>query len=275
MNKKITLMTGVLAVLLLPLVSLAQKAITGHVVSQADQSPIPGATITIKGSKTGTSTSVDGAFSIRAKEGDVLIITGVGIIRQEQEVNGADLTISVTADAKNLNEVVVTALGIKKETKRLGYSVQEVKGSELLKAREPNPINGLVGKVAGLNVGINQELRGTRVVLLRGDPLNFYVVDGIPINSDTWNISPDDIETYTVLKGPTAAALYGSRGINGAILITTKRGKRNNKGFTVELNSSTQINKGFIAIPKVQSEYGGGDYAKYTVGDYNSNGKSG
>ncbi len=109
-------------------------------------------------------------------------------------------------------------------------------------------------------------------VLLRGSPLNFYVVDGIPINSDTWNISPDDIETYTVLKGPTAAALYGSRGINGAILITTKRGKKNDKGFTVEVNSSTQINKGFIAIPKVQNEYGGGDNQQYAFGDYNSNG---
>jgi outer membrane receptor protein involved in Fe transport len=97
---------------------------------------------------------------------------------------------------------VVTALGIRKETKRLGYSVQEVKGSDLLKARESNPINGLAGKVAGLNVGINQELLGSPTVLLRGSPLNFYVVDGIPVNSDTWNISTDDIETFTILKGP-------------------------------------------------------------------------
>ena len=267
MSKKITLLMGVLAVLFLPLVSLAQKAITGHVVSQADQSPIPGATITIKGSKTGTSTAVDGGFSIRAKEGDVLVITGVGIIRQEQEVNGADLTIAVTADAKNLNEVIVTALGIKKETKRLGYSIQEVKASELLKAREPNPINGLAGKVAGLNVGINQELLASPLVLLRGNNVTFYVVDGLPINSDTWNISPDDIETFTILKGPAAAALYGNRGTNGAILITTKRGAKNHKGWTVEVNSSNQINKGFIAIPKVQEQYGPGDYQKYAFGD--------
>jgi hypothetical protein len=103
MSKKITLTMGVLlAVFLLPLVSLAQKVITGHVVSRADQSPIPGATITIKGSKIGTSTAVDGAFSIRAREGDILVITGVGIIRQEQDVNGTDLNVSVTADAKNL-----------------------------------------------------------------------------------------------------------------------------------------------------------------------------
>jgi TonB-linked SusC/RagA family outer membrane protein len=275
MSKKITLCIGfLLAVFMLPLVSVAQKAITGRVVSRVDQSPIPGASISIKGTKTGTATIVDGSFSIRAKDGDVLVISGVGIVTQEQTVQGSDITISVTADARNLNEVVVTALGIKKEAKRLGYSVQEVKGAELLKAREPNPINGLVGKVAGLNVGINQELLSTPAVLLRGSPLNFYIVDGIPINSDTWNISPDDIETYTVLKGPTAAALYGSRGINGAILITTKRGVKNNKGFTVEFNTSNQFNKGFIANPKVQNEYGGGEREQYAFGDYNSNGNS-
>ena len=259
---------------LFPLLTFAQKAITGRVLSKADQTPIPGATISIKGTKIGTSTTVDGSFTIKAKQGDILIVSGVGIVNQEQPVDGDDLTISVTADAKNLNEVVVTALGIKKEVKRVGYSVQEVKGSDLLKAREPNPINGLVGKVAGLNVGINQELLSTPTVLLRGSPLNFYVVDGIPINSDTWNISPDDIETYTVLKGPTAAALYGSRGINGAILITTKRGTKNKKGFSVEFNTSNQINTGFIANPKVQNEYGGGEKQQYAFGDYNSNGNS-
>ncbi|HEY4285512.1 MAG TPA: SusC/RagA family TonB-linked outer membrane protein [Puia sp.] len=275
MSKRSLHLLGVLlAVFLFPLITLAQKAITGRVLSKTDQSPIPGASVSIKGSKTGTATLVDGSFTIKANDGDVLVVSGVGIVRQEQTVSGGELTISVTADPKSLNEVVVTALGIKKEVKRLGYSVQEVKGSDLLKAREPNPINGLAGKVAGLNVGINQELLATPTVLLRGSPLNFYVVDGIPINSDTWNISPDDIETYTVLKGPTAAALYGSRGINGAILITTKRGSKNNKGFTVEFNTSNQLSKGFIANPKVQNEYGGGEKQQYAFGDYNSNGNS-
>lgn len=275
MSKRSTLTIGfLLAVFLLPLASIAQKAITGRVLSKADQTPIPGVSVTIKGTKNGTATLVDGSFTIKAKDGDVLVVTGIGIVPQEQAVSGGDITISVAADQRNLNEVVVTALGIKKEVKRLGYSVQEVKGSDLLKAREPNPINGLVGKVAGLNVGINQELLSSPAVLLRGSPLNFYVVDGIPINSDTWNISPDDIETYTVLKGPTAAALYGSRGINGAILITTKRGARNKKGFTVEFNTSNQWNKGFIANPKVQNEYGGGERQQYAFGDYNSNGNS-
>ncbi|NNV55602.1 SusC/RagA family TonB-linked outer membrane protein [Limnovirga soli] len=245
----------------------------GKVVDAASKSPIAAASLFIKSSSKSAISDANGEFSIAAQKGDVIMVTYVGYDEQQVKVTGSDyLQIALSVGNSQLNDVVVTALGIRKETKRLGYSVQEVKGSDLLKARESNPVNGLVGKVAGLNVGINQELLASPTVLLRGSPLNFYVVDGIPINSDTWNISPDDIETYTVLKGPTAAALYGSRGINGAILITTKRGKKNNKGFTVEVNSSTQINKGFIAIPKVQNQYGGGDNQKYAFGDYNSNG---
>lgn len=251
----------------------AQNTVSGRIISAEDQKPVAGATVTVKG-KNGavTSTNEQGNFTIGAKSSDVLVITSVGFASREIAVSSDLNSITLATDARGLNEVVVTALGIKKETKRIGYSVQEVKGADLVKARESNPVNSLVGKVAGLNVGINAEVLASPTVLLRGSPLTFYVVDGIPINSDTWNISPDDIETYSVLKGPTAAALYGSRGINGAIMITTKRGKKNTKGFTVEFNSSTQINKGFIAIPKVQNDYGGGDNQQYAFGDYNSNG---
>ncbi len=272
-NKILRSLCIMVGALLIPGLIFAQTNVSGKVISSVDQTPVSSISVVVKGGKNGVSTNPEGLFSIRANKGDVLQFSGVGIQSFERTV-GDDRTmiVSVDVDPKSMNEVVVTALGIKKETKRLGYSVQEVKGSELLKARESNPVNGLTGKVAGLNVGINQELLAAPTVLLRGSPLNFYVVDGIPINSDTWNISPDDIETYTVLKGPTAAALYGSRGINGAILITTKRGKKGNKGFTVELNSSVQMNKGFIAIPKVQNQYGGGDYQTYAFGDYNSNG---
>ncbi|HZE84734.1 MAG TPA: TonB-dependent receptor plug domain-containing protein, partial [Puia sp.] len=207
-------------------------------------------------------------FTIRAKSGDVLVISGVGVTRQEVTLGeDKEITVNAVTSSRELNEVVVTALGIKKDVKRLGYAIQEVKASELLKAREANPIDNLAGKVAGLNVGINQELLASPVVLLRGNNVTFYVVDGLPINSDTWNISPDDIETFTILKGPAAAALYGNRGTNGAILITTKRGAKNHKGWTVEVNSSNQINKGFIAIPKVQEQYGPGDNQKYAFGD--------
>ena len=269
MSKRITHGIGVLLVaFLLPLLSLAQDIVSGRVISSADQSPLPGLSVTLKGTKIGVSTNLDGYFTIRAKSGDILLVSGVGITRQEVVVgDDKQLTITALTSSKNLDEVVVTALGIKKETKRLGYAIQEVKASELLKAREANPIDNLAGKVAGLNVGINQELLASPVVLLRGNNVTFYVVDGLPINSDTWNISPDDIETFTILKGPAAAALYGNRGTNGAILITTKRGAKNHKGWTVEVNSSNQINKGFIAIPKVQDQYGPGDNQKYAFGD--------
>lgn len=249
--------------------------VKGRITDAVTKSPVVAASITSKNSSKSTITDNDGNFAISSQKGDVLTISFIGYQDSKIDVTGSSLlNVELVPSSKNLNEVVVTALGIKKDAKRIGYSVQEVKGADLLKAREPNPMNGLVGKVAGLNVGINQELLASPTVLLRGSPLNFYVVDGIPINSDTWNISPDDIETYTVLKGPTAAALYGSRGINGAILITTKRAKKNAKGFTVEYNSSTQFNKGFIAIPKVQNQYGGGDYQAYAFGDYNSSGNS-
>ena len=269
MSRKTTCTRGLLLLaLLFPLFTFAQTMLTGRVLSATDQAPLAGVSVTLKGTKTGVSTTVEGNFTIKARSGDVLVITGVGVTRQEVTVGDEkDLTITVKADNKNLDEVVVTALGIKKETKRLGYAIQEVKAADLLKAREANPIAGLAGKVAGLNVGINQEILGTPIILLRGNNVNFYVVDGIPINSDTWNISPDDIETFTILKGPAASALYGNRGVNGAILITTKKGKKGGKGWTVEVNSSNQLNKGFIAIPKVQNQYGPGDNQKYAFKD--------
>lgn len=262
-----------MAILVLPLFSLAQKSITGRVVSAADQTPIPGASVIIKGSKAGTSTGPDGSFLIKAKEGDVLQISGVGITHQDYIVGASEnFVITVQQDSKNLNEVVVTALGVRKETKKLGYAVQEVKGEDLTKARDQNPLTGLTGKVAGLSVGASAELLTKPTVILRGNEITLYVVDGVPISSDTWNISPDDVETYTVLKGPTAAALYGSRAQYGAILITTKKGnKARRKGFTVELNSTNSFDKGFLAFPRLQDEYGGGENQLYAFG----NGKGG
>lgn len=250
-----------------PILLFGQTKIGGTVTDENKQ-PLPGVSVLIKGTAKGTITDVAGKFSIAAEKGQVIVLKFLGYLSQEVQIgNSTEYSISMAPDAKSLNEVVITSFNIKKDIKKVGYSSQEVNAAELTKAREPNAINGLTGKVSGLNVGINQELLAAPVVLLRGSPLTFYVVDGIPINTDTQNISPDDIDSYTVLKGPTAAALYGSRGINGAILITTKRAKADKKGFSLEFNSSTQINKGFIAIPKVQNEYGGGDYDKYAFGD--------
>ncbi|GAC1491461.1 MAG: hypothetical protein NVS1B13_21440 [Flavisolibacter sp.] len=244
----------IIFILLWTLSAHAQQEIRGKVTQKENGEPLAGATVQVKGTAKNELTDNNGEFTVAANPNDILIISYVGFAQMNVKATSG-LVVAMNSAGNNMEEVVVTALGVKKETKRIGYAIQEVKAADILKAREPNPVNGLVGKVAGLNVGITGELLGAPTVLLRGNNVTLYVVDGLPINSDTWNISPDDIETFTILKGPAAAALYGNRGINGAILVTTKKGKRNAKGFTVEFNSSTQINKGFIAIPKVQNQY--------------------
>jgi len=237
--------------------------VTGRVVNGANGQPVEAATVSVQNAKAMAITNTDGRFSINAAQGDVLVISYVGFENFTIPVTGKFLTVELSSSANELNEVVVTALGIKKETKKLGYAVQEVKGSDIIKAREPNPINSLVGKVAGLTVGASSEMLQGPALLLRGQSVGLFVVDGVPINSDTWNISPDDIETFTVLKGATAAALYGFRGINGAIMITTKRGTKDKRGYSIDFNSSTMVDNGFNAIPKVQDQYGPGDHGKY------------
>jgi TonB-linked SusC/RagA family outer membrane protein len=246
-------------------IAMAQRIVSGSVVDE-NKKPVAEATIAVKGTTRQTFSDAQGKFSIEAKDDDVFVISHISFFTIE--IKAADAgTISLISNAKNLSEVVVTALGVKKELKKIGYSVQEVKGDELVKARDQNPITGLTGKVAGLSVGPSAELLRKPVVLLRGNEINLYVVDGIPISSDTWNISPDDIESITVLKGPTAAALYGSRAQAGAILITTKKGNKSRKGFTVEFNSTNSFDIGFLAFPRVQNVYGPGENALYAFGD--------
>ncbi|HEV9036584.1 MAG TPA: SusC/RagA family TonB-linked outer membrane protein [Puia sp.] len=271
MSKRITRSVIALSVVfLLPLASIAQKLITGHVLSNVDQSPVPGVSVVIKGTRIGTSTAVDGSFALRAKEDDMLVISGIGVKSTEQPVTGADITINVVANARELNQVVVTATGIKKEAKRLGYAIQTIDAATLTTAREPDPVNSLRGNAAGLEVNINQEIGHSPDVIIRGenDPNDrpIFVIDGVPVNSDTYNINPDDIETFTILKGPNAAALYGFQGRNGAIIISTKKGAKAKGKMLVSVNSSTQMNKGFIALPKYNDEYGPGDNGKYAYG---------
>ncbi|SDD40129.1 TonB-linked outer membrane protein, SusC/RagA family [Mucilaginibacter pineti] len=239
------------------------QTIRGIVLDQANQ-PLAGVSVQIKGTTIGTVTGSEGRFTISAEQGQVLTVKFIGFASQEITI-GTELTLSIQLknDSRALSEVVVTAYGVKKEVKKLGYAVQEVKGSDLIKARDPNPINSLAGKVAGLSIGANAEMLGRPEIVLRGSKDLLFVVDGSPINSDTWNISADDIETYTVLKGPNAAALYGSRGINGAIIITTKKGTKDKKGWQVDFNSSTVFDGSWIAVPKAQTEYGRGNGYHY------------
>ncbi len=260
--KKIGFLISLLA---MSCIVMAQRIVSGSILDE-NQKPVSDVTVMVKGTTRQTLTNQNGKFSIEATDQDTLVISHISFLLLELKATQAE-NISLVHNAKNLSEVVVTALGVKKELKKIGYSVQEIKGEELVKARDQNPVTGLTGKIAGLSVGPSAELLRKPVVLLRGNEINLYVVDGIPISSDTWNISPDDIESITVLKGPTAAALYGSRAQAGAILITTKKGIRNRKGWTVEINSTNSIDDGFLAFPRVQTEYGPGENALYAFGD--------
>jgi TonB-linked SusC/RagA family outer membrane protein len=261
-------MAAICMLMLLPFFSIAQKLVSGKVISSTDQLPIPGVSVVVKGTKTGTATNADGAFVINAKQGDVLLFTGVGVKTNEATV-GTDAVVTIQLDvtAQAMNEVIVTALGIKKETRKITYAIQDVKTAELVKAREPNAINSLKGKVAGLNVNINNDLLRQPSVNFRGEGNILFVVDGVPITTDTWNISPDDIESYTFLKGQTASALYGSFARNGAIIINTKKGTKDKRGLAIEFNSSTMFDKGFLAFPIYQDEYGPGSKGKYAFKD--------
>lgn len=247
-------------------IAMAQQIVSGKVTGENSQ-PLPGATVLAKGTKKQTVTDKDGMFKIQAASNeDVLIISNIGFTTMEVKAGESSL-INLQIDTKNIAEVVVTAYGIKKESKRLGYTVQEVKGADLVKARDANPINSLAGKISGLSIGANAEMLGRPQIVLRGNTDVLFVIDGVPVNSDTWNISPDDIESYSVLKGPNAAALYGSRGLNGAIIITTKRGTKDKRGWSVDFNTSTTFEKGLLVDPKSQYEYGRGTTYKYSYGD--------
>ena len=251
-------------------ISAQSISITGTVKDVTEGTALAGVNVVVKGTSIGVLTGDDGKYSITTPtaSGVRLVFSYIGYKTIEVEVNKQQvIDITLSLESKSLQEVVVTALGVKKDKSKIGYSVQEVKGEELVKARDQNPLTGLTGKIAGLSVGASAELLAKPTVLLRGSDISLYVVDGVPISSDTWNISPDDIESFTVLKGPTAAALYGSRAGNGAILLTTKKGVLGKKGVTVEFNSTNSIDNGFLAFPRVQNEYGGGENELYAFGD--------
>jgi len=247
------------------------RPVTGRIQTTTGQG-IAGAVITAIPSKTTVQTDSIGYFKINIAKGDQTVqVSSLGFLTQTYNLrNATNFFLALQEDTKALTDVVVTAYGIKREIKKIGYSIQELKGSDLIKARDANPINSLAGKIAGLTVGANAEMLGRPEVVLRGAKDLLFVVDGVPVNTDTWNISPDDIETYTVLKGTNAvyaSALYGFRGLNGAIVITTKRGSKDKKGWQVDVNSSTVTENGFIAVPESQAEYGRGTNYIYSYGD--------
>ena len=267
--RSLSLFTLLIAFLLGSLsVSAQQRKVSGKVVNKSGLG-ISGAIIRVKETNFRTTTDDAGTFTVSVADNkSTIVASSLGFITSETKVGeSSNITIILADDITSLTDVVVTAYGIKKETKRLGYASQEVKGAELTKARDANPINSLAGKVAGLSVGANPEMLGRPEIVLRGSKDLLFVVDGVPVNTDTWNVSPDDIESYTILKGANAAALYGSRGINGAIIITTKKGTKDKRGWQADVNTSTVFENGFIAEPQSQFEYGRGTTFKYSYGD--------
>lgn len=239
--------------------------ITGRVADGTN--PLPGVSILEKGTTNGTTSDAEGKFALSLTSSDaVLVFSFIGYKTQEVPVgNRTQIEVSMEEEITALTEVVVTALGVEREVKSLGYSVQTVDGAEMTKAREPNVMNSLTGKVAGLEIRNQTDLFQDPQIRLRGArPL--IVIDGVPsVDNDLWKLNADDIDSYSILKGATASALYGSIGRNGAIMITTKRG---NKGGTqVEVNSSTMFQPSFIRIPKVQTTYGNGNNGQYTFVD--------
>ncbi|MFC4231360.1 SusC/RagA family TonB-linked outer membrane protein [Parasediminibacterium paludis] len=260
-----------IAVISIPQMLLAQTMqVKGKVIDATTQKPIEGASVVVAKSTKGTSSNAQGEFTIAAEKGSKLVVSSIGYASQTIVANSAYVSVALTQAVTQVNEVVVTATGIKKEAKRLGYAVQTIDASKLTAARESDPINALKGQAAGLTINVNQEIGHSPDVIIRGENGSgdrpMFVVDGVAISSDTYNINPDDIETITVLKGPNAAALYGFQGKNGAIIISTKKGSKDKRGYAVTFNSSTQINKGFIALPKYQDTYGPGDNGLYAFG---------
>lgn len=265
-------------------VALGQTIVSG-VVRGKDGKTLPGASVLVKGTNEGVVADFEGRYNVALSSQDAtLVFSYVGYETVEVSVNNRSvIDVDLGQGMQELSEVMVTALGMERETKALGYAVQEVQGSEITQAKESNFMNSLSGRVSGVQItnGNSGPGSATRVVI-RGEssfsnnePL--FVVDGIPINNSVASsitnsggggpqevdygnsaseINPDDIETITVLKGANAAALYGSRAAAGVILITTRKGSAN-QGLTVSVNSSTMFEK-FLVLPKFQNEYGQG-----------------
>lgn len=277
---------------LAPLFVQAQAPVSGRVLDEKGQ-PVVGATVLVKGAKTGTKTDANGNFTINAKTGDVLVISSVNFGSQQTKVkDGGNVAVNMVAKDGTMDEVVVTAMDIKKNPRELGYSVQTVKGAEVAETQRENFINALQGRVAGLSVTPTTGAAGASSgIILRGfntlsgtnQPL--FVIDGVILDNTTFNsnsqggtgiglasdgnnrnidntnriadLNPNDIESYTVLKGPEATALYGSQASSGAIVITTKKAKVAGKKIAVTYDNNFRMQK-LTRFARINTEYGPG-----------------
>ena len=258
------------------------KKVSGIVIDENNE-PLIGVNIKVEGSSIGAITDIDGNFNIMAPQGSTLSFTYVGYTPQSVKITDKNIyEIRLVSDTKQLNEVVVTALGIKREQKALSYNVQQVKADAISGIKDANFINSLNGKVAGVNINSSSSgvggaskvvMRGTKSIEQSSNAL--YVIDGIPMfnfgggggtefdsrgkSESIADLNPDDIESISVLTGAAAAALYGSNAANGAIVITTKRGQVGK--LQVSVNSNTEFSKPFV-LPQFQNRYGTGSRGK-------------
>ena len=273
------------------------RTISGKVSDAKDGSALPGVTVVIKGTTKGVFTSSDGTYKVNdVGNGATLIFSFVGYVTKEMVVGSSNLVdVTLDADKKQLGEVVVTAVGLKRNEASLGYSVTSVKPDQILQKSEPDMLKGLQGKVAGVDIRTSQgtpgaatriNIRGNTSFFGNNEPL--IVVDGIPYNNDQVTTSnqtsgggayssglssldPNDIAGMTVLKGAAAAALYGSRASNGAIIITTKSGSASMGKRKLEVSYSSSIAMENVAnLPKYQNEYGTGSSFVYNGGSNGS-----
>ncbi|MCH7410161.1 SusC/RagA family TonB-linked outer membrane protein [Belliella sp. DSM 111904] len=289
---KKTLLLCFTLLLSLQLAYAQEREVTGTVTSSEDGEPIPGVSVVLKGSTRGAVTDIDGTYAINVMgSNDILQFSFVGMGAIEVNVgNRTVIDVELMPDVQSLNEVVVTALGVSRDERSLGYAIQSVSGDKLSSVRETNVVGSLAGKIAGVQVigASGAALGGTQNIRLRGvnslgggSPL--FVVDGTPISNQSFSpnndqpgrdygnlagdINPDDIESVSVLKGPTAAALYGNRAANGVIIITTKKGT-SRKGIGVDINQSTTFDKVYV-LPSYQNEYAGGYTQDLLTFNYN------
>ena len=282
---------GLLALFLFGGTANAQDQIVSGQITDTEGKPLVGASVLAKGTTNGTATDGKGNYSLNVPEGaDSLRISYVGFTTKVVAINGRS-DIDIKLRNRSLEEVVVTALGVEREEKSLGYAVQKVDGSSLDKAKETNVVNSISGKAAGVNVNAtsagpssssNITIRGSNSI--SGNNQALFLVNGMPITNglnapgdglngsttiDFGNaaslLNPDDIESINVLKGPTAAALYGTRASNGVVLVKTKNGE-GTEGFGVSVNSSTTF-ESVLKLPNYQNKYGGGKEGKYTYLD--------
>ncbi|WP_373941248.1 TonB-dependent receptor plug domain-containing protein [Polaribacter sejongensis] len=248
---------------------------------------LPGVSVLIKGTKIGTSTDFNGMYSITAKKGETIVFTSLGFKRKEVQVNSATLNVVLEEDTNVLNEVVVTSFGVKRQKKSLGFAAQALKSEELLEGNQSNMVNSLQGKVSGVTVTSSGGAPGSSAVIMirggtsiTGNNQPLMIVDGLPIDNSTdsssevastnraSDLNPEDIESITVLKGPAAAALYGIQAAEGAVIITTKRGK---EGMSkVFLSSSLSVDN-VMGTPDIQQMYGQGEQIVQTDGSVNYN----